>query len=1234
MAWPRFRDGPVIAVAALAMAAPSAKAADPVAIDCTTMAVEQAVATGGSYVFRCSGAIFLDDVLTVTHDVAFDVDTPSPGVVKLQAAPGRRVFSVVGGKLTLSRMAIGGGRVSATTPPQTCGGMPSQSGCAGAGGLNGIDATTDGQAGSSGTAGSAGGAGDAGGTAKGGCLIIAAGATVELRDATVSQCGVDGAFGQNGGIGGGGGRGGDGAHGRNDQQTFGSGSAGGAGGSGAGGAGGGDAGDGGDGLGGAIYNDGTLVVSGTEFTDNYASGGPGGTGGDGGRAGDGGAGGAGGAGCSDGDGDGACQSPESFSTAAGAGGGCSGNGADGGDGGDGGHGRGGAIYNAGTLTISGSTFRHNSAFGASAHVNTGSGGGRFGFAGTGGGGCSGGRGGSTGFGANPGKGGDASGGGNGGDGGDGGDATGAAVFNAGTMPPATDIVNEGNVVGPGSALSDCDPAAPLSACTAGRHGSGGTGGAGGSSSGGGAPINGANGPDGRNGLVGVDGTGKDADLASTQTCTATLRPTIGAERAGAPSCALIVDDSGDLPDADPTDGACDTDPGPAAAPCTLRAAILEADARPGADLITFSLPSSRTIAPVSPLPDVTGPVTLQGPTGAGGPIQLSGAAAGAGSDGLRLLGGGSRIDGLAIRGFDRDGIFISGPGGNTVASSLIGTNAAGTTVRGNGVGIRIERSAENRIGVEGGGNVISGSGGDAVQVVGAESTGNVIAHNTIGLNSTRTAPLPNLRGVRVVSAANTTIGPGNVISGNTNVGVEIESSRADRVVGNAIGTTPAGAQALGNGDHGIWVHQNSESTVIGGGAAGEGNLIANNGRDGILIQKEQVGLGPPHVVAGNLIGTDPAGKPSVGFANSGNGVEVSDGNGTRIGGTGAGEGNTIGLNAFDAIVLDGGTTGVRVQGNKIRNSNGNGVLIAQAAHDNTIGGTATGAGNVIVNSALRGVLVTDTARANGILGNSISASGDLYAHPELLGIDLGEGSERGPSANDPGDADAGPNDGQNAPEIELRRDRPGQPLMMSGKLSSVAHTTYRIEFFAAHCDPLGFGEGERLLRVEPLTLVESTATFTHRVTVPDRFDAVTATATDPGGNTSEFSRCAPRPGAARIQLAVRVPPQSLAAVRRAGAVSASCRLDAPGSCRVRASISAVAAKRLGLRVRRAHRRLVIGQGRTTLAKAGRKQIRIRLARRVISALAGARRPVRTCLVIRAVGPGRRPVTASRTLVLR
>ena len=95
--------------------------------------------------------------------------------------------------------------------------------------------------------------------------------------------------------------------------------------------------------------------------------------------------------------------------------------------------------------------------------------------------------------------------------------------------------------------------------------------------------------------------------------------------AGVSGATFTVDSTGDQADATPGDGVCAGSGG-----CTLRAAIEEANAFAGADVIAFDIPGKgvHKIAPLSPLPQITGAVTIDGYTQPGAAPNTSPTSAG------------------------------------------------------------------------------------------------------------------------------------------------------------------------------------------------------------------------------------------------------------------------------------------------------------------------------------------------------------------------------------------------------------------------------------------------------------------------------------------------------------------------------------------------------------------------------------------------------------------------------
>jgi hypothetical protein len=302
------------------------------------------------------------------------------------------------------------------------------------------------------------------------------------------------------------------------------------------------------------------------------------------------------------------------------------------------------------------------------------------------------------------------------------------------------------------------------------------------------------------------------------------------------------------------------------------------------------------------------------------------------------------------------------------------------------------------------------------------------------------------------------------------------------------------------------------SNTIGGTAAGAGNLISGNGNEGIFIN-----IANSNIIQGNLIGTD--GNGTAANTNGLGGIDgvgaINTGGGTNniIGGTDPGSRNVIsgnvGPSIEEGILLEGsGNTaqgnfiGVDVTGNVALGNAGAGIL-AQGGSSNLVGGTATGAGNRIAFNK-SGVEIRGTGTGNAVLSNSI------FSNSPGLGIDLYTGFvPNGVTPNDACDGDTGPNNFQNFPVISsVVSDN--STMTITGTLNSTASTVFRIEFFASpDCDPSGNGEGKTFVG-STLVTTDTTcnATISFNAPVGDLGGQfITATATDPQNNTSEFSPC-------------------------------------------------------------------------------------------------------------------------------
>ena len=253
-------------------------------------------------------------------------------------------------------------------------------------------------------------------------------------------------------------------------------------------------------------------------------------------------------------------------------------------------------------------------------------------------------------------------------------------------------------------------------------------------------------------------------------------------------------------------------------------------------------------------------------------------------------------------------------------------------------------------------------------------------------------------------------------------------------------------------------------------------------------------------ITGNFLGTDAGGTLARG---NHRGLFVAAQN-TIVGGILPAARNLIAGNRTTGIAL-GGTIadfadGSRVQGNLIGTTRtgaaplGNGGAgVATDVVSTLIGGNSAAAANVVAFNGGVGVLVFG-GTGNRILCNSIFGNG-------RLGIDL-----VGASANDLGDGDAGPNTLQNKPVLHSATNF-GAGISVRGELNSTPNQSYVLRFFA---NPSGEHEGQRFLGQRTVTTdAQGNAVFDfapeQRVAVGQN---VTATATNGGGNTSEFS--APR----------------------------------------------------------------------------------------------------------------------------
>jgi IPT/TIG domain/S-layer homology domain len=518
---------------------------------------------------------------------------------------------------------------------------------------------------------------------------------------------------------------------------------------------------------------------------------------------------------------------------------------------------------------------------------------------------------------------------------------------------------------------------------------------------------------------------------------------------------------------------------------SLRQAILDANANPGADTIAFNVVGSgpHTIAPTSPLPDITGSVTIDGYTESGASpntnptsqglntvlqIVLDGNGMGAGTGCLVASASNVTIKGLVIHRCPGAAIRLDGPAGTNgvVAGNFLGTMPDGATLPPTGSGQVSNGVQVGQNGSRVGGtaaadrNLISGFNFSGVSV-GASNV--VVEGNLIAMKASGQEPLPDLgsgsSGVSADTGSGIVIGGATAASrnvfGNSANAVSILGTAGVTIRGNYFGIDVTGERATFQGQ--FISYGSTGISLFGTGAVDVLDNVIGAFYDGISISS-----GAP-VIQGNFIGTDATATLDLGTQHRG--IDAQNAQGAVIGGTGAGDGNVIAYN---------GHTGGPAAGIGVSN------------------GTVT------------------------IRGNSIFRNRPPYGFPpnpptDGLGIDLDPQFFGGVTPNDPGDGDSGPNGLQNFPLISsaVLAAPQGSGTHVVGTLDSTPSTSFDVDFYHGCNDrPQEPAEGRFYMESRVVT-TNAAGHAAFDFVLADNISAgetVTATATDPDGNTSEFSQ--------------------------------------------------------------------------------------------------------------------------------
>ena len=448
----------------------------------------------------------------------------------------------------------------------------------------------------------------------------------------------------------------------------------------------------------------------------------------------------------------------------------------------------------------------------------------------------------------------------------------------------------------------------------------------------------------------------------------------------------------------------------------------------------------------------------------------------------------------------------------------------------------------------------SPTGGYAIQL---EGSGNFIEGNFIGVDPDGVTARINHYGIADVGGSNgnsiggTTPQARNIISASSVYGVGMGVIAAPNTwlfQGNYLGTNKDGTGVVGIGLTGIDIP--GINAVIGGTIAGAGNLITGQSANIDIIQTQgcqnQCVPAEFDLIQGNYIGTDITGA-TVPAIPSGSGFYLVQATDNTIGGTTPAARNIISGNSIEGISIAGGSTGNLVEGNYIGTDvtgtqalpNGAGVILAVGysiipggtfpgtpTQSNVIGGTVAGSGNLISGNAGSGVVVASAAgivQGNVIAGNLIGtdATGAQPLHNNGDGVTF----ENNAAYNTVGGSAAGSgntiaynlgagvniNPGGSGATNEavigntIFSNKNAGVLVYSGTQNTVSQNSiYSNQQLGIVLGVSGVTQnsscqtvttGANLLQNAPVLTAGAGNTF------------VSATATDPNGNTSEFSNC-------------------------------------------------------------------------------------------------------------------------------
>lgn len=463
------------------------------------------------------------------------------------------------------------------------------------------------------------------------------------------------------------------------------------------------------------------------------------------------------------------------------------------------------------------------------------------------------------------------------------------------------------------------------------------------------------------------------------------------------------------------------------------------------------------------------------------------------------IGGLSSNERNVISGNTEIGLYIESSDSNKISANYVGPDASGAAaftigdslVQGNGIELNVTAKYNVTGGYTAGErNVISGN-----RVYGFIYYGNCsynpLIGNYIGTDVTGNYSLPNATGICMDAASNHNLIEKNLLSGNMSYGIFIVTNGTfyNELKGNLIGTNAAGTDTVPN-DIGLIIAGGARYNIIGGLNATDRNIISGNRYDGIEMADQKT---DSNQIIGNYIGTDITGtlrlSNSIGIGISTNPKHNLVSNNLISGNKRMGM--VIYENADSNIVLS-NKIGTAANGTSDLGNGAAGIAIAYGPKYNVIG--EVNFGNIIAFNDSGGVVIADAqTKYNKISGNSMWNN-------MAMGIELFPPFS---NANDPGDADTGPNDGMNYPVINSSEYISSMGYtIIKGTLDTHDPELCTVELFKAAANYFLHGDGKVYLGS---VMPDASGFFCDTITGIANGDIITSTATDELMNTSEFS---------------------------------------------------------------------------------------------------------------------------------